>query len=151
MHRDAVGLPREEIVRQLQERKIAVMDYAAHVPVGKAVQKLDAWKRQGVEIAYLTSRTQPDQVEAIRNVLERHGFPNGELVYRRAGEQYKDVAERVLPDILIEDDCEIIGGEAEMTYPHIKPALKTRIKSIPVKEFGGINHLPDTISDLVRF
>ncbi len=41
--------------------------------------------------------------------------------------------------------------EAEMTYPHIKPALKTRIKSIPVKEFGGINHLPDTISDLVRF
>jgi hypothetical protein len=151
MHHEAVGLSREEIVRQIQERKNADMDYAAHVPIGTAVQKLDAWKRQGAEIAYLTSRTQPDQVEAIRTVLERSGFPKGELVYRRAGEQYKDVAERVLPDILIEDDCESIGGEAEMTYPHIKPVLKTRIKSIPVKEFGGISHLPDTISDLVRF
>lgn len=59
-----------------------------------------------------------------------------------------DVAERVLPDILIEDDCESIGGEKEMTYPHIKPELKTRIKSIVIKEFCGLDHLPDEVSAL---
>lgn len=56
-HGEAVGLSREEIVRQIQEGKVSAIDYSAHVPVGSAVQKLDAWKRQGAEIAYLTSRT----------------------------------------------------------------------------------------------
>jgi len=55
-----------------------------------------------------------------------------------------------MPDILIEDDCESIGGQAEMTYLHIKPEFKKLIKSIPVKEFGGINHLPDDIKELKR-
>jgi len=51
-----------------------------------------------------------------------------------------------MPDIIIEDDCESIGGKYEMTYTHIKPELKKRIKSIVVEEFGGIDHLPDNIS-----
>ncbi len=50
---------------------------------------------------------------------------------------------------IIEDDCESIGGEKEMTYPGIKSELKTRIKSIVVKEFGGIDHLPGDVSALV--
>lgn len=46
------------------------------------------------------------------------------------------------------DDCESIGGEPEMTYPHIRADLKPKIKSIVVKEFQGIDHLPDSIEEL---
>ncbi len=147
-HASAVGLSREATVRQVQDGEVSVSDYAACVPVGGAVDKLQTWKRQEAEIAYLTSRTTPNEVEDIQNVLRRHAFPEGELLVRREGEQYKDVAERIIPDLLIEDDCESIGGEVEMTYPHIKPELKEEIKSIVVKEFGGIDHLPDNIPDL---
>jgi hypothetical protein len=35
-----------------------------------------------------------------------------------------------------------------MTYPHVKSELKARIRSVVVKEFGGIDHLPDDISAL---
>jgi len=59
------------------------------------------------------------------------------------------VAERVMPDILIEDDCESIGGESEMIYPHIREDLKQKIKSIVVKEFQGIDHLPDSLTALI--
>ena len=38
-----------------------------------------------------------------------------------------------------------------MTYPNIRPEIKEKIKPIIVKEFGGIDHLPDSISDLVNF
>ena len=83
-----------------------------------------------------------------QKVLDKYGFPKGEIYYRQNGEAYKDVAERVRPDILIEDDCESIGGEVEMTYPYIREDLKPKIKSIVVKEFQGINHLPDSVTEL---
>lgn len=53
-----------------------------------------------------------------------------------------------MPDILIEDDCGSIGGEPEMTYPHIDPKKKRQIKSIVVKEFSGIDNLPDKLEEL---
>jgi hypothetical protein len=37
----------------------------------------------------------------------------------------------------------------EMTYPHINPKLKAKIKSIVVKEFSGIDHLPNDIAILI--
>jgi hypothetical protein len=148
MHSEALGLSRQEIVRQIQQGRVSALDYSSHIPLGRAVQKLQTWSRQGAEIAYLTSRRTPREIQAIQQVLTKHGFPPGELFFRRAGEQYKDVAERVLPHILVEDDCESIGGQKEMTYPHIQPELKTRIKAIPVREFGGIDHLPDNLLDL---
>lgn len=86
----------------------------------------------------------------MRRVLQSHGFPAGELLFRHEGEEYKDVAERALPDLIIEDDCESIGGEIEMTYPHIRPEIKGRIISIVVKEFGGIDHLPESLSELIK-
>lgn len=150
MHAEAVGLARVEIVRQIRERKIAIIDYAAHVPIGHAVEKLRTWQHQGAQIVYLTSRTKPDQVAAIQNVLKRHGFPEGELFYRRSGEAYADVAERVMPDVLIEDDCASIGGESEMTYPHLKPTVQARIQSITVPEFGGIDHLTNHLAELFQ-
>ena len=56
-----------------------------------------------------------------------------------------------MPDLLIEDDCRSIGGEAEMTYPHIDPGKKIFIQSIVVREFSGIDHLPDNLDELITF
>lgn len=150
-HASAAGLAREEIVRQVQEGNGSLSDYASCIPIGGAVEKLLTWKRQAAAISYLTSRTVPEEIQDIRDVLRKYDFPEGELFFRREGEQYKDVAARVLPDLLIEVDCESIGGEVEMTYPHITAELRAKIHSIVVKEFGGIDHLPDRVSDLISF
>ncbi len=54
----------------------------------------------------------------------------------------------MLPVILVEDNGESIGGEIEMTCPHIHPEYKARIKSVVVPEAGGIDHLPDDLAAL---
>lgn len=151
---DVVHLSREARIQAVHEalaRQAAgePIDFSAEVPAGNAVEKLQTWRRQGAEILYLTSRICSDEIEDIRSVLRKFGFPEGELLFRQEGEAYKDVAERVLPDVIVEDDCESIGGEVEMTYPHIRPDIKARIKSIVVPEAGGIDHLPDEI-DILR-
>lgn len=149
MHRNGLGRTPEERVRQVLEGNESLHDFASYVPVENAVQKLQAWNAQGVEIVYLSSHRRAEAVEQDKTVLQAYGFPNGQIFYRHSGESYADMAERILPDILIEDDCESIGGEAEMTYPHIRPDLKARIKSIVVKEFSGIDDLPEDIAVLM--
>lgn len=152
MHKNAVGRTREERVQQVLDRRDeSLYDFASYVPVDNAVRKLQAWRQQGAEIVYLSSHKSVEDVEIDRAVLRNHAFPDGQVFFRHSGEQYNDVAERVLPDILIEDDCESIGGEREMTYPHIKSELKAKIKSVVVKEFGGIDHFPDDISALKHY
>jgi len=79
--------------------------------------------------------------------LEKYNFPKGQVFYRQNAESYKDIAEKIIPDVLIEDDCESIGGEKEMTITFVKPEIKQKIKSIIVKEFNGIDTLPDKITD----
>jgi hypothetical protein len=133
------------------ERDESVLDYASYVPVGNAVEKLQAWKENGAEIHYLSSHKKAENIEKDKLVLRKFGFPEGPIHFRRSGEGYKDIVESVLPSILIEDDCESIGREAEMTYPHIHPDLKSAIKSTVVKEFGGIDHLPDNLSGLEQY
>ncbi len=123
MHKTAVGHNRKEIVEQVEKEQKSVHDYASYVPVGNAVKKLKDWKNQGAEILYLTSRRKPDEIKQIRNVLKKHGFPDGELIFRQKDEDYKYVAERIIPDVLVEDDCESIGG---------------------------IDNLPDKITDLLK-
>ncbi len=56
-----------------------------------------------------------------------------------------------MPDILIEDNCESIGGVKEMVYTNIKNKLKDKIKHIVVKEFEGIDHLPDKLKIFAVF
>lgn len=151
MHKNARCHSREEIVGQVRSgRDSSLHDWKSYIPIGNAVEKLQKWKDQGLEILYLTSRTKPEEVEDIRSVLKKYDFPEGELLFRRMGEEYKDVAERVEPDVIIEDDCESIGGTEEMTYTHINPELKQKIKLIAVKEFGGIDHIPDDPRAWVR-
>jgi hypothetical protein len=150
MHEGAKGLAREEMTRQVTEGDKSLHDYASYIPVGNAVRKLREWKRQGAAICYLSSHRNAKDVADDKSVLKRYAFPDGQVFYRRNREQYKDVVERIqpLPDVIVEDDCESIGGEVEMVYPNLRPALKNRIRSIVVKEFGGIDHLPDKISGL---
>ena len=151
MHKKAVGHTREEIVKQVEENEESVHDYKSYVPIGNAVKRLQTWKNQGAEILYLTSRRKPEEIQQIQDVLKKYNFPDGQLLFRQKDEEYKDVAERIIPDILIEDDCESIGGIDEMTITHVRPDIKKEIKSIPVKEFGGIDHLPDEISVLLDY
>lgn len=145
----AAGVSREERVKQSIENINSVNDFRSYIPNGSAVEKLRKWKSQGAEIYYLTSRTKENEITDVRFVLEKYQFPNmHNLLYRKQGQEYKDVAEQLMPNILIEDDCESIGGESEMTFPHIRPNLKRKIKSIVVKEFAGIDGLPDSLDEL---
>ena len=146
-HSDWMDLAREEIVRRVKEGERP--DYAGTIPIGNAAKKIKTWSDAGAKILYLTSRRSLDEVEQVREVLQRYESPHGQIFFRLEGEEYRDAAERAMPDILIEDDCESIGGETEMTYPHIQPAIRARIISIVVKEFGGIDHLPETLPELM--
>lgn len=149
MHKNAIGRKREDIVKQVRDgRDSSLCEWKTYVPIGNAAKKLQTWKRQGVEVLYLTSRTKSTEIEAIKCVLKKHNFPDGKLLFRRKGEKYQNVIERIMPDVIVEDDCESIGGEDEMTYTHLKPELKKKIKSIVVQEFDGIDQLSDSVSAL---
>lgn len=149
MHKSGLGVTREERVKQvIQGDDLSLHNYASYVPVENAVKKIKGWQEQGAEILYLSSHTTLADVNKDRLVLKTYGFPEGKIFYRTSGLRYRDIAETVLPDVLIEDDCESIGGEQEMTITYVRPAYKKRITSIVVKEFGGIDHLPNTLVEL---
>ena len=152
MHKDGKGLARESIVKQVMEGDTSIHDYSQYIPVGNAARKLQQWKAQGARTCYLSSHKNAKDVEMDRFVLKRYAFPDGQIFYRRNKEGYKDVVERIrpLPDVIVEDDCESIGGEGEMVYPNLKPELKNKIRSIVVKEFEGIDDIPDQVSELVK-
>jgi hypothetical protein len=149
MHASGKGHTREEIFAQVIKKDKAVFSWASYVPIGNAIAKLTTWNNQGAGIIYLTSREKTAEVQSIQKVLRKHGFPVGRLLFRNRNQEYKDIAEEVAPNILVEDDCESIGGVDKMTITHVRPEIRTKIKSIPVKEFGGIDHLPDNIAELL--
>lgn len=163
MHKNAAGHSREEIVKQVVDEEESVTDYASYIPVGNAPKKLQTWKKQGAEIFYLSALTasenaREDEKVSKNNlskidklVLEKNNFPKGKIYHRKIGENYAQVIERIkpLPDVMIEDDCESIGGKSEMTHANLEPKIRAKIKSIVVKEFGGIDKIPDKISELL--
>jgi len=158
MHALAEEVSRKERVKQSKAAVIqrilhfkalpgSINDLENYIPIGQAVEKLKSWKQQGAEIVYLTSRKIRSEIEIIKKILSKYNFPDWQnLYFRKQGENYKNVAEKLLPDVLIEDDCESIGGEKEIVYPHIKEELKPKIKSVIIKEFEGINNLPIDIT-----
>lgn len=148
MHRGALGHPREVRAQQVQQREESVRDYASYIPIGNAVEKLRGWIEQGAEIIYLSSHRRPEHVEQDRSVLTIYHFPAGPIIFRAPEETYQGMIERVMPDVVIEDDCESIGGEQEMIYPRLRPDIQARIHSIVIKEFEGIDHLPGNLIDL---
>lgn len=147
-----IGLDRKEIIRRIRNKTLVeITDFTSSVPIGNCAEKISTWADQGAEIVYLTSRRKDDEIEAIRSALDAFGFPRGRLLSRKGSENYGEVATRERPDILIEDDCESIGGESEMTFPQLSPHVRCRVKSIVVKEFSGIDQLPDNIFELLEF
>ncbi len=151
MHRGAVGQTREQRVSQVRDgTDETVREFANYVPVEKAVEKLRRWQEQGAELIYLSSHRNRDDVAKDEAVLARHGFPHGPVVARAAGETYGEMIARERPDILIEDDCESIGAD-EIAYSQIRSDRRDAIKSIIVPEFGGIDHLPDSLDTLMPF
>lgn len=162
MHKSAVGKTRTEIIEQVKAQGESVRDFGSYVPIGNAIEKLNKWEKQGAEISYLSALTEnkkargdeivgKDGLKVDQEILNKYGFPKGGIYHRQNGESYAQIAEKITPDILIEDDCESIGGAKEMTITFIKLGVKRRIKSIAVKEFGGIDHLPDNLNELLDY
>lgn len=164
MHNGAKGKTRKQIIQQVIDEEKSVRDYRSYIPIGNASEKLQAWAKQGAEICYLSALTTSkkvrgdeivgeDGLKADDEVLKRYGFPKGEIYHRESNEDYRDVVERInpLPTVLIEDDCESIGGINEMTFTHLSSEIKSQIKSIPVKEFSGIDQLFDNIEGFKIF
>lgn len=150
MHKEAIGKSHKDIVNQVKEKEESVHEYKSYVPIGNAAEKLRTWARNGAAIIYLTSRKNAKEIKQIKEVLNKNKFPEGRILSRKSNEEYKDIAERVIPNVLIEDDCESIGGASRMTFTNIKPSIKKKIKLIMVKEFGGIDHLSDNLKDLSK-
>ena len=148
MHKNAKYNSRKERVKQSVNEDPSVLDYENYIPVENSVKKLKTWERQGTKIIYLSSHENLKDVKKDKDVLKKYGFPSGKIVFRKKGEQYKDIAEKIMPDILIEDDCESIGGKKEMAITNVRPSNKKNIKSIVVREFSGIDKLPDKVEKL---
>lgn len=127
---------------------LKLYNHASYVPIKKAVEKLTMWGQQGADIQYLTSRKKVKQIDDIQIILTKNSFPGSKLYFRGRSQSYKNIIETVVPDIIIEDNCRSIGGRWQMAITYVAPEKKERIKSIVVKEFKGIDHLPDSLSEL---
>jgi predicted nucleic acid-binding Zn ribbon protein len=147
MHKSAIGCSREKAVAQVMTGEPSVGKYSEYVPIGGAVEKIKSWVANGATIIYLTSR-KGEEVKEIKSVLDRYNFSDGQLESRQECEEYKDVVERIAPDVLIEDDCESVGGASEMCHPNLRSNFQSEIKSIVVKEFEGIDCLSENPTGL---
>ena len=150
MHATAAGRPRAERVAQSRRRDPSVLDFGSYVPAESAVEKTAAWQRSGAEVCYLSSHRVQADVETDLGVLAAHGFPPGTVFFREPGESYTDVARRARADVVVEDDCESIGGRGEMATPSLGLDRGSAISSVVVPEFGGLAHLPDDPIDLIQ-
>ncbi len=146
MHKNALGYPINKVIDQIKRKEKSVHNYSSYIPIKNAPKKLKNWEKEGHTLIYLTSRRKREEINQIRTVLKRYKFPNGKLLFRKKDENYSNIAERIMPDILVEDDCKSIGGKKEMTITNINPKIKKKIKSIVLREFGGIDNLPDILS-----
>ncbi len=147
MHRNARGLSREEIIKQIIDGiDDSISDFGSYIPIGNVVKKLKTWQSQGAEILYLSSHRTPENIKKDKLVLEKYDFPKGPIFYRKEKSWISPI-EEAKPDILIEDDCESIGGEHQMTYPNLNQEWRSKLISIVIKEFNGIDNLPDDINN----
>ena len=124
-------------------------NHKSYIPIGNCVKNVEGWKSQGADIVYCTSRKK-QQAHEIADLLKQYGFAGTKLYYRGRGQHYKDIVEEVMPDILIEDDCRSIGGSWQMCITYVDQKLRKKIKSVVVKEFKGIDHLPIDFLELYR-
>lgn len=111
-----------------------------YIPISNAIDTLKNWQEQGYEIIYLTSQTGRRAMRMAQH-LDELGFVGSMVGYRQRYQDYITLIKEELPDILIEDDCESIGGENYMCSANLSDELKSKIKIIKVKEFEGIDNV----------
>lgn len=131
-------------------RLIDWFNHKKYIPIKNSVNKIKTWANQGGKIYYLTSRKNLLEVNQIKNILINNNFPGKGLFYRTGKEKYNDIAEFLIPRIIIEDDCKSIGRKWQMTITYIREDIKERIKTIVVREFKGIDHLPNEVNKLLE-
>ena len=128
-----------------------IYNFKKYIPINNCVEKIKLWNEQGYDIQYLTSRKNKNEVNIIKNILEKNNFCGNCLHYRQKDEEYFNIAEKIMPKILIEDNCKSIGGVKQTTIYKICSEKKLMIKSILVDEFNGIDHLPNEIKELLEY
>ena len=124
----------------------SLYNHRSYIPIGNAVAKIAEWEKQGAQIVYCTSRKKRQAQENAKLLLAL-GFHGTRLYYREGRQKYKDIIETVRPHVLIEDDCKSIGGSWQMCISYVSADIKRTIRSVVVKEFQGIDALPDNISE----
>jgi hypothetical protein len=150
MHGSAIGQARTTRVRQSMAKDPSVRDFGSYVPTEGAVAKVTAWQRRGADICYLSSHRTAAAAAIDKSVLAAHAFPAGHLYFRAPGESYADVARRWSADVLIEDDCESIGGHPHTAASELARTPGPAVRCVVVPEFGGLEHLPDDPAELLR-
>jgi hypothetical protein len=150
MHQAANSVAREERVRQVRERDPSVQDFGSYVPTPGAVEKIAEWHRRGATVEYFSSHRNEDDVQTDQEVLRRHAFPNGPVHSRAPGESYGVAAERLNPDVIVEDDCESMGGAPETIAARLRPAASRSVACLVLPEFVGLEGLPDDPSQLLE-
>jgi hypothetical protein len=133
------------------KRLIDHFSHAKYIPIGNCVVKISRWSNEGARIVYMTYIKKESSAESAKNILVKYGFPGQYLYHRTKGEKYKDIVEAVKPNILIEDNCKSIGVKWQMSITYVDAKIKDKIKSIVVKEFKGIDLLPDNRTELMNY
>jgi hypothetical protein len=141
-------VPRAERVRQSVQRGPSVTEFGSYVPADATVEMALSWQRHGADLSYLSSHRTAADVDLDRGVLTTHGFPSGPVFFRKPTESYADVACRAGADVVVEDNCESIGGSAQMISSTLGPGA-AQVRCVVVPEFGGLMHLPDDPRDLL--
>ena len=109
-----------------------------YVPISNAKEIIKKWQEQGYEIIYLTSQ-KGRKAMGMAQRLDELGFVGSMVGYRQPRQDYATLIKEEQPDILIEDDCKSIGGEAHMCITQLSDELKRSLKHIVVEEFKGID------------
>jgi hypothetical protein len=125
-----------------------VLDFASNVPTDGAVEKLNVWASRGAEVAYLSSHRKRDDVGLDERVLALHGFPIGPVHWRANADSCGDLVDRIGPDVVVEHDCESIGGVCKTVASQLGQERTTSCWVVP--EFGGLSHLPHDPVALAR-
>lgn len=111
-----------------------------YVPIGNAVKVINNLYNKGNEV-YLCSYVRINRYKFIKSIVDYYKINYTEILCRDKNEQYSNLVEKVMPDIIIEDDCKSIGGEKQCCITNVKEDIKMNIKSIIVEEFKGIDNI----------
>jgi hypothetical protein len=134
----------------VRRRDPSVADFASYIPTPGTATKLAAWDRHGATIVYLSSHRRRGDIRADNSVIRRYRFPPGPVHGRQEGEGYGSLVTRLGLDVLVEDDCESIGGTAQTCAAQVSSAGRQSVRFVVLPEFSGLTGLPDDPAELLK-